>query len=216
MLYKPHFHWVLLTWCHKAAIWTSALHTRTSIHQLSPKQANLMNTPPPKKEKEISFCGIKLPPGLVLWSLTQNMGELHKYVQKAEHVAVLWVGKNLFWLKLGLTTVEIWTSEIHWASQDPRWQPEIWLTLETHGNNGGWSAKKSMNSSFGCICSRNLHFLLGCIVKFKWKCQQRPLNWKGNSIVYEETWHSKRGNGCRSVGQKQEIKKEKRRSKMKM
>lgn len=32
----------------------------------------------------------------------------------------------------------------------------------------------------------------------KWKHQQRPVNPQGNRIVYEETWHSVTGNGCRS------------------
>lgn len=109
----------LLTCCHKAAIWTSALHT--SITQSAAFISFQSNKPlswhPPKK---ICFCGINLPLELVLWSRTQNLGELHKYAQKAEHVAELWGGKD--------------------STVDPRWQLEIWLTLETHGNNGGWSA----------------------------------------------------------------------------
>lgn len=55
----------------------STAHTQrvSSIHPLSPKQAILM--------MKISFCGINVPPGLVFtWSLTEKLGELHKYIQK--------------------------------------------------------------------------------------------------------------------------------------
>lgn len=128
MLYKPHFLWLLLSCCHKAAIWTSALHT--SITQsaafISFQSNGPLSWPPPRQQ--ICFCGINVPLELVLWSRTQNLGELHKYVQKAEHVAELWGGKD--------------------STVDPRWQLEIWLTLETHGNNGGWSAKKKKEKAW--------------------------------------------------------------------
>lgn len=96
---------------------TQALHSQQRSSAFS--QTSRSHDTPPKK---ICFCGINLPLELVLWSRTQNLGELHKYAQKAERVAELWGGKD--------------------STVDPRWQLEIWLTLETHGNNGGWSALK--------------------------------------------------------------------------
>lgn len=43
--------------------------------------------------------------------------------------------------------------------------------------------KTHMNSSFGCICSRNLHLLLGCVVKFRWKYQQKAPKLK-ETVLY--------------------------------